>query len=113
VAIAAALATIELLETELLANATRVGGLLMRRLKEELAGLPSIVDVRGVGLMIGVELATEELADAVAQGCYQKGLLVLECGEKAIRVSPPLNITEAQAEVVARLFADACKAAAG
>jgi 4-aminobutyrate aminotransferase len=112
VAIAAALATIELLESELLDNSARVGAHLLGRLKQELGGIPSVVDVRGVGLMIGVELATAERADEVAQACYQKGLLVLECGEKAIRVSPPLTITEAQANVVARLFADACRTGA-
>jgi 4-aminobutyrate aminotransferase len=112
VAIAAALATIALLESDLLENSLRVGALLQRRLEELLRGVPAVVDVRGLGLMIGVELATEALADNVAQGCYQRGLLVLECGEKAIRISPPLTVTEAQAEVVARLFADACRAAA-
>jgi 4-aminobutyrate aminotransferase len=112
VCIAAALTTIELLENELLANATRVGTHLKRRLEESLAGVRAVEEVRGLGLMIGVELRTEELADKVAQACYASGLLVLECGEKAIRLSPPLVITEAQADVAARLFTEACKSAA-
>jgi 4-aminobutyrate aminotransferase len=110
VAIAAALATIELLESELFANSTRVGEHLLGRLRERLADVAMVVDVRGLGLMIGVEFATPEQADEVGQRCYQKGLLVLECGEKAIRVSPPLTLTRAQAELVAQLFAEACAA---
>ena len=59
--------------------------------------------------MIGVELATPELAGAVAQLCFKRGLLLLECGKKAIRFSPPLTITDAQANVAADLFATACR----
>jgi 4-aminobutyrate aminotransferase len=112
VAIAAALATIDLLEGGLLANTVAVGAVMQRRLKAELAGVPGIVEIRGLGLMIGVELATPALTDAVALGCYQRGLLVLECGDKAIRISPPLIMTAAQAETCARVFAEACRAAA-
>jgi 4-aminobutyrate aminotransferase len=112
VAIAAALATIDLLEASLLANTVAVGAVLKRRLQAELQGVEGIVEVRGLGLMIGVELATPALTDAVALGCYHRGLLVLECGDKAIRISPPLIITAAQAETTARVFAEACRAAA-
>jgi 4-aminobutyrate aminotransferase len=112
VAIAAALATLRLLETELLANTVEVGALLKRLLEERLSAVPGVTEVRGLGLMIGVELATDALADAVAQACYQRGLLVLECGDKAIRLSPPLVISEAQADTAARVFAEACQAAA-
>jgi 4-aminobutyrate aminotransferase len=59
--------------------------------------------------MIGVELATPELSDAVANLCFRRGLLVLECGRKAIRLSPPLIITEAQARATADVFAGACR----
>jgi 4-aminobutyrate aminotransferase len=112
VAIAAALATLRLLETELLANSTEVGARLIQLLRESLAGVPAVQEVRGLGLMIGVELKTPELAEAVSQSCYQRGLLVLGCGEKAIRLSPPLTISAAQAETAARIFAEACRAAA-
>jgi 4-aminobutyrate aminotransferase len=111
VAIAAGLATIGLLEGGLVANAARVGRTLKQLLAETLAGQARVVDIRGEGLMIGVELATHELAAEVAQLCFRRGLLVLECGAKAIRLSPPLVITEAQAratvEVFARAIADA------
>ena len=108
VAIAAGLATIDLLDRELVANAARVGGVLKAALGKRLAGEPAVTEVRGVGLMIGVELATPELAGAVAQLCFRRGLLLLECGKKTIRFSPPLLITEAQANVAAELFAAAC-----
>jgi 4-aminobutyrate aminotransferase len=113
VCIAAALATIELLESELLANSETVGGHLKKALEAKLRGISIVEEVRGVGLMIGVELRTPEQADAVAQRCYERGLLVLGCGEKAIRLSPPLNISDAQATTAAELFSDACRAVAG
>ncbi|HZB47917.1 MAG TPA: aminotransferase class III-fold pyridoxal phosphate-dependent enzyme, partial [Mycobacteriales bacterium] len=69
-----------------------------------LAGLPDkfpglVTDVRGVGLMIGVELRTAAQAEALQQGCFERGLLVLECGETTVRMSPPLVVTAEQAEV--------------
>ena len=57
----------------------------------------TITDVRGVGLMIGVELRTAELAELVQRRAFERGLLVLECGESSVRVSPPLVITRDQA----------------
>jgi 4-aminobutyrate aminotransferase len=108
VAIAAGLATIGLLEQELIENAARVGAVLKGALRQKLARETIVTDIRGVGLMLGVELATPELAGAVAQLCFKRGLLLLECGKKSIRFSPPLIITEAQADVAADVFAAAC-----
>ena len=107
VSIAAGLATIGLLEGGLVAGAARVGATLKATLSEALAKQPRVIEVRGQGLMIGVELASHELASEVAQLCFRRGLLVLECGTKAIRLSPPLIITEAQARTAAALFARA------
>ncbi len=104
VAIAAGLATIDLLERELCDNAARVGARLKALLSTKLAGEARVTDVRGVGLMIGVDLASHELSDSVANLCFRRGLLVLECGKSAIRLSPPLIISEAQASVVADVF---------
>jgi 4-aminobutyrate aminotransferase len=109
VAIAAGLATIDLLESELVASSARVGGVLKAALTDKLSRETIVTDVRGVGLMIGVELATPELAGAVAHLCFKRGLLLLECGKKTIRFSPPLIITDAQADVAADLFATACR----
>ncbi len=111
VCIAAALATIDLMENELVHNAATVGAHLMDRLRTGLKGVPGVQEVRGLGLMIGIEMATHEKADAVAQACYRRGLLVLECGDKAIRMSPPLVITRAEADEAAAVFIDVCKKA--
>jgi len=108
VAIAAGLATLDLLEGELCANSARVGTLLQATLQQKLQRETIVTEIRGVGLMIGVELATPDLAGAVAQLCFKRGLLLLECGKKSIRFSPPLIITEAQATVAADVFAGAC-----
>jgi 4-aminobutyrate aminotransferase len=108
VCIAAALATIALLENGLTDNAARVGAFLKDRLAAALAGNPAVDEVRGVGLMIGVELRTPALAGAVAQLCFRRGLLVLECGRKTIRFAPPLILTEEQATAAVEIFARAC-----
>src|SRR5205814_6352907 len=77
VAIAAGLATIELLDKELVANSARIGDRLKKLLADRLKGVAGVSEVRGVGLMIGVELDSHELADAVAQLCFRRGLRVL------------------------------------
>jgi 4-aminobutyrate aminotransferase len=107
VAIAAGMATIDLLDGGLVANSARVGDRLKKLLIDKLQGVAGVAEVRGVGLMIGVELESHELSEAVAQLCFLRGLLVLECGKKAIRLSPPLILTEAQAAVTADVFAKA------
>jgi 4-aminobutyrate aminotransferase len=68
-----------------------------------------VIEVRGLGLMIGVEFDTPERADLVANLCFRRGLLVLECGTKAIRISPPLILTRPQADTVADVFITACE----
>jgi 4-aminobutyrate aminotransferase len=109
VSIAAGLATIALLEGGLVDNAARVGATLAAALTRALAGVPLVEEVRGVGLMIGVELASHDAATAVANLCFERGLLVLECGRKAIRFSPPLILNEAQAHAATDVFAQACR----
>jgi 4-aminobutyrate aminotransferase len=108
VCIAAAMATIDLLEGGLVENSARVGALLKNELTASLAGHTAVEEVRGLGLMIGVEMRTHELADAVAQLCFRRGLLVLECGKKAIRFAPPLLLSEAQAVAASQVFTQAC-----
>jgi 4-aminobutyrate aminotransferase len=109
---AAGLATLETIRVEgLLGNASSVGETLLAGLARLRDRRPAqITDVRGIGLMIGVEFRTGELADAVQQAAFERGLLVLECGERTIRMSPPLVVTVAQAEVALRVFADAIDA---
>ncbi|HVV16706.1 MAG TPA: aminotransferase class III-fold pyridoxal phosphate-dependent enzyme [Polyangia bacterium] len=112
VAIAAGMATLDLLETGLVDAAARVGARLKAGLGKRLAGTPKVTEVRGVGLMIGVELTSHALAEAVAQLCFRRGLLVLECGQKAIRISPPLILTDGQADTIVEVFAGAVADAA-
>ncbi|MES1165293.1 MAG: aminotransferase class III-fold pyridoxal phosphate-dependent enzyme, partial [Verrucomicrobiota bacterium] len=107
VAIAAGMATLDLLEKTLVDNSARVGALLKARLAERLAGATTVTEVRGIGLMIGVEFTSHAVAEAVAQLCFRRGLLVLECGQKAIRISPPLILTDGQADTIAEVFARA------
>jgi 4-aminobutyrate aminotransferase len=64
-------------------------------------------DVRGVGLMLGVECPSGELAEEVQQAAFRRGLLVLEAGESAIRLSPPLVVTAEQCQTALRLFSEA------
>ncbi|MFO1539173.1 MAG: aminotransferase class III-fold pyridoxal phosphate-dependent enzyme [Chloroflexota bacterium] len=93
VACAAALATLELLHGGLMENATARGGELMAGLCGLMAAHPGLVtDVRGRGLMVGIELARQELADAFQDACFRRGLLVLECGRATVRLSPPLVV---------------------
>jgi 4-aminobutyrate aminotransferase len=106
VACAAALTTIALLEESLMENAARLGEFLMARLKAMQARQPVISDVRGKGLMIGIELVkpsdrspAPDAAEQLVQTCFQKGLLLLRCGASSVRLCPPLVITKEQAEI--------------
>ncbi len=111
VACAAALATLDLVENGLMQNAASVGAHLRSRLAEVAAARPDqIVDVRGRGLMIGVELVDHDAAAALEQACFQRGLLVLTCGPAAVRMAPPLVVTEAQADLAVDIVADALAA---
>jgi 4-aminobutyrate aminotransferase len=113
VACAAALATIELLEGGLVANAAERGGQLTAGLRALAGRYPrTITDVRGKGLMIGVELADPELAEAVQWACFTRGLLVLECGKQTIRLCPPLIASSSDVETALRILADVLDAVA-
>ena len=109
VAVAAALATIELLEHELVANAASVGAHLLDRMREWPRRFPQVGDVRGRGLMIGFELVRDpgtkerapELRDRIQDLAFQRGLLVLGAGRNTIRLCPPLVITRDQADFAA------------
>jgi 4-aminobutyrate aminotransferase len=115
VSIAAALATFNVLEREGIANASRVGDMMMERLEGWKHTHPMVGDVRGRGLMIGVELvndkATREPAGALRNRvealAFERGLMVLGCGECSIRLCPPLIINEQQATVALDILEDA------
>jgi len=108
VACAAALATLRLVEDGLAAGAERTGERLLAGLRELASRREAIRDVRGRGLMVGVELADHDTAAAVEQECFRRGLLVLGAGDAAIRLSPPLVVTDAQVDRALELFAAAC-----
>jgi len=112
VSCAAALATIGLLKDSLMKNAAEVGAFMMDRLKEVQQKHAIVGDVRGRGLMIGIELVkdrvTKERAiverDKVVEACFARGLLVLGAGKNAIRLSPPLVLTKAQATTAVEII---------
>ena len=112
VACAAALATLELLEEGLVDNAARMGALLQAELMCVKERHAVISDVRGLGLMIGVEFEKPDgshaldgaLRDRVMQNCFEKGLLLLSCGESTLRLCPPLIVTEADIKVAVEIF---------
>lgn len=107
VSCAAALATFDLVEKELAANAAHVGARMLDALHALQERHDIVAEVRGLGLMIGVELVSAEVADDVERECYRRGLLVLRAGDATVRVSPPLVISEAQADAGVRIFDEA------
>jgi 4-aminobutyrate aminotransferase len=115
VSCAAANATIKLLKDRLIANAASVGEHLMNGIRE-LQGKHEIIgDVRGKGLMIGIELVrnrkTKERAvderNALVQAMFKRGVLVLGAGKNAVRLAPPLVLTKTQADDVLAVLAEA------
>jgi 4-aminobutyrate aminotransferase len=101
---AAGLATLELLERGLIGNAADMGAILRARLEEVAERHAGVRDIRGLGLMIGVEFDSHEAANAVQQAAFERGLLVLECGEASLRLSPPLIVDAAAIETALRIF---------
>ena len=109
---AAALATLELVEGGYAANAAKVGAYFMDRLRELQRRHPVIGDVRGKGLMIGMELVEDResrrpakaLCDAVITRAFHHGLLLLTCGASTVRFMPPLMITTADVDEAVTLL---------
>jgi 4-aminobutyrate aminotransferase len=119
VSCAAAIATIRLLRESLVKNAEVVGSHLIEGARALMDKHPLIGDVRGRGLMVGIELVrdrnTKERAtterDGVVRECFRRGLLVLGAGRNAIRLSPPLVLTTQQADIALRILDEALIAA--
>lgn len=113
VACAAALATLDLLEDGLIANAAVQGDRALTALAHLPDAYPGVVrDIRGRGLMVGIELDTPERAAAVELGCFERGLLVLGAGKTCVRLSPPLVVTSEQVDTAAAILEDAIATAA-
>ncbi len=106
VSIAASLTTIELIEESLMANAADVGGYLMDRMRDWPGRFKYVGEVRGLGLMIGVEIVRDQetkerapdLRDRLEMLAFERGLLILGCGPNSLRLCPPLVITRDQAD---------------
>jgi 4-aminobutyrate aminotransferase len=96
VACAAALATLDVLDrTDGYRRVSELGRGAVERLRREVGGSPAVRDIRGIGLMVGVELADKATTEAVCKACLDAGVIVLSCGpdENVLRLVPPLTIT--------------------
>jgi 4-aminobutyrate aminotransferase len=115
VSCAAALATLDLVEQGLMANASRMGALLVAGLRKLQAAHEFIGDVRGAGLMIGVEFVRDRttkehyhgIVPQIEEAAFKRGLLLLGCGQSTIRIAPPLLIDEEDVNTGLRIFEEA------
>ena len=111
---AAALATIDQIKNEYLENAANMGQYALDSLEEIMHRHPSIGDVRGKGLMIGVEFVKDhetkepakELAERVVELAFERGLLMLGCAKSVIRIAPPLSISKAEVDEGLQIFVE-------
>ncbi len=116
---AASLATIDLIENGFMQNAKEVGEYTMEALEEIKSRHASIGEVRGKGLMIGVELVKDretkepakELTDRMVDIGFERGLLMLSCGKSVIRIAPPLSMSKSEMDEGLTLFEEALTAA--
>ncbi len=115
IACAAALATIDLIQNGYLQNVAQMGDYMLKTLFDIQRRHPTIGDVRGKGLMIGVEFVedpetkayAEKLRDAVVENAFRRGLLLLGCGKSTIRLSPPLCVTRSEVDEAMEIFEEA------
>ena len=119
VCIAAALKTIELLQGGLVQNCAEVGAYLKGELEKLMQKHDCIGDVRGLGMMLGVEFVTDkktntpapEIRDRVEVACFERGLIILGAGSNTIRWSPPLILTKENVDVAIEIFDQAITSA--
>jgi 4-aminobutyrate aminotransferase len=115
VSIAAALATMDVLEREAIGNAARVGEFMLERLRGWTQTHALVGEVRGRGLMIGIELVKDkqtrepaaELRNRVETLAFERGLMILGCGETSLRLSPPLIVSKEEATVALDILEEA------
>ena len=121
VSIAAALATMDVLEREGIKNAEVVGRHIMERIADWPKRLDFVGDVRGRGLMIGVEIVTDKKTktpggverDRIVELAFERGLLFLGCGPNSIRICPPLVVTKEQADIAIDVLEECIEIVAG
>lgn len=105
--LAAALATMEIIEREAMANAATVGAAALARLHTWVRQHEIVGDVRGRGLMIGVEIVEDKqsrkpgslMRERIVDLAFERGLMLLGCGENTIRLCPPLVVTQDETDV--------------
>lgn len=115
IACAAALATLDLIRDEYLQNAQEVGEYALDALNEIAVRHPSVGQVRGIGLMIGMEFVMDkqtrepahDLRERVVDHAFRRGLLTLGCGKSTVRFSPPLSITRDEVDEGMEIFDEA------
>ena len=118
IACRASLATLDLLEEELIDNAKTQGDYLLGKLKQAVGGEACVGDVRGLGLMIAVDIVKDrasrqpdgELCEKIIHAAFERGLLILQCGQSCIRFCPSLILTQAHCDTAVEIFTDALKA---
>ena len=111
-ACAAADVTLRLVEDGLAANAAEVGAHIKAGLEALAVEQPLIGQVRGRGLMIGIDVPDHDTAEALERACFERGLLILTCGERSVRMMPPLVVTKEQGDIAVAIVADALAALA-
>jgi 4-aminobutyrate aminotransferase len=107
ICIAAAVATMDILEREGIKNAAVVGEKMLERLRPWVAKHPTVGDVRGRGLMIGIEIVKDKqsrtpvgpMRDKIVDLAFERGLLILGCGETTLRLCPPLILNQHEADI--------------
>jgi 4-aminobutyrate aminotransferase len=117
--IAAALATLRLVEEGMMENAARMGEMMQQKVRDMMDSHPTIGQVRGKGLMIGVELVTDRVTKEPARqvlrdllnAAFERGLLLLPCGVSTVRFMPPLNVSHEIVEEGLSIFEQALTAA--
>jgi 4-aminobutyrate aminotransferase len=119
VCVASALATMDLIEGGLMANAEKMGSYIFSKIADWPKRFKIVGDVRGKGLMIGVEIVRDQntkekasgLRDKIIDNAFHRGLLTLGSGENSIRMSPPLIIDQEQADCAIRIMEESIREA--
>ena len=112
VSIAAALATMDILDREGIANAAKIGGQMLEQLRNWPSKHPIVGEVRGRGLMIGIEIVKDQQSrevaglwrDRIVELAFERGLLILGCGETSIRLAPPLIVNQHEAAIALEIL---------
>jgi 4-aminobutyrate aminotransferase len=118
VAVAAALATLDVIEREhLIENSSEVGAHILRRMADWPSKLKLVGDVRGRGLMVGVEIVKDKQTreygsaerDRIVEMAFERGVLFLGCGPSTVRICPPLVVTKDEADVAVDVLQECIK----